>query len=93
MYPITHAAVRIFDMRQEKIIIIPCHRHCDAFQILKEFGYKKNVDYYEIDQGFLDANGEYLKRIAAKQRVAEIGQQVTKYFDDNCPELYSEDLW
>ena len=93
MYRITRAAVKIFDKRQCKMIIIPCHRHCDAFLILKEFGYLKGIDYYEIDQGFLDAKDNYLNRIEAKQRVIQIGQRTTENFDDNCPELYSEDLW
>lgn len=93
MYQIARAAVKIFDKRQGKTIIIPCHRHCDAFQILKEFGYRKTIDYYEIDQGFLDAKDSYLNRIEAKQRVIQIGQKVTEDFDDNCPELYSEELW
>ena len=93
MHQIVRAAVKIFDKRQGKTIIIPCHRHCDAFQILKEFGYRKTIDYYEIDQGFLDAKDNYLNRIEAKQRVVQICQKVTEDFDDNYPELYSEDLW
>ena len=51
---ITHAAVKIllFDAwHNAKHITIPCHRHCDAFQILKDFGYTKE-DYQEIAQGF-----------------------------------------
>ena len=45
---IVSAAVKIKDLRQDKEIIIPCHRHCDAFYILKQFAYKKNIDYKEI---------------------------------------------
>lgn len=93
MCRIARAAVKVFDKRQGKEVIIPCHRHCDAFQILKEFGYLRGVDYYEIGQGFLDAKDNYLNRIEAKQRVIQIGQQTTKNFGDNYPELYSEDLW
>lgn len=93
MERIAKAAVRIFDKRQGKTMIIPCHRHCDAFQILKEFGYRKLIDYYEIDQGFLDAKDNYLNRIEAKQRVIQIGQKVAEDFDYDYQELYSEDLW
>lgn len=93
MCRIARAAVKIFDKRQGKTIIIPCHRHCDAFQILKEFGYRKLIDYYEIDQGFLDAKDNYLNRIEAKQRVIQIGQKAAEDFDYNYSELYSEDLW
>ena len=93
MYQVVRAAVKIFDKRQCKEVVIPCHRHCDAFQILKEFGYRKTIDYYEISQGFLDSKDNYLNRIEAKQRVIQIRQNVTEDFDYNCAELYSEDLW
>ena len=46
---IVKAAVKIFDFRQNKDWIIPCMRHCDAFYILKEFGYKRDIDYKELD--------------------------------------------
>ena len=49
-----HAAVKIYDKRQEKEIVIPCHRHCDAFVILKEFGYA--IKDYQV----LAQNGENL---------------------------------
>ena len=93
MYPVVRVAVKIFDLRQNKEIVIPCHRHCDAFLILKEFGYRKNVDYQEISQGFLDAKDHYLTRVEAKQRVKQLQQAVTADFDADCPELYSEELW
>ena len=93
MERIVKAAVKIFDKRQGKTIIIPCHRHCDAFQILREFGYRKTIDYYEIDQGFLDAKDNYLNRVEAKQRVIHVGQKATEDFDYDYTELYSEDLW
>ena len=46
---ITRAAVKIKDLRQSKETIIPVHRHCDAFYILKEFGYKLKIDYENIN--------------------------------------------
>ena len=46
---IVKAAVKIFDFRQKKDWIITCMRHCDAFYILKEFGYKRDIDYKELD--------------------------------------------
>ena len=42
-----HAAVKIYDKRQEKEIIIPCHRHCDVFVILKECGYSGNLIIFQ----------------------------------------------
>ena len=38
----TRAAVRIHDKRQDKTWVMPCHRHCDASLILKEFGYNRD---------------------------------------------------
>ena len=60
---IVSAAVKIKDLRQDKEIIIPCHRHCDAFYILKQFAYKKDVDYKEISQGFLDEENKFYNRV------------------------------
>jgi len=87
---ITKAAVRIMDLRQNKEIIIPCMRHCDAFYILHEFGYKKNIDYKELAQGFLDEEGNFYDRIAAKKH-AQAHDQLKE--NTRCAELFSEDLW
>ena len=83
---IVSAAVKIYDKNQNKEIVIPCHRHCDAFYILKMF----NIDYDELEQGFLDQNDRFYNRIAAKKHAAECFQ-----IQDSplCAELYSEDLW
>ena len=94
---ICRAAVKIYDKRQDREIIIPCHRHCDAFQILKEFGYKRFTDYEEIAQGFLNEKDEFLTRteawVEAKRcmQVLEIDFALPYLYA--CKELYSEDLW
>ena len=62
MARIINAAVKIYDKKQEKEIIIPCHRHCDAFYMLKEFGYMRS-DYDIIGQGFLDRDYNFLSRV------------------------------
>ena len=85
---IVKAAVKIFDKKQNKEWIIPCHRHCDAFYILKEFGYTKQ-DYTELEQGFLDEHDNFYNRIAAYDEVMKSGQ---RQFRDGVM-LYSEDLW
>jgi hypothetical protein len=87
---ITHAAVKIKDLRQNKIICIPCHRHCDAFRILKEFGYKLNQDYQILEQGFLNEYEQFLNRQEAYFYAKQNGQ-IDKTEFENC--LYSEDLW
>ncbi len=87
---ITRAAVKIKDLRQNKETIIPVHRHCDAFYILKEFGYKIKVDYKILDQGFLNEHDEFLNRQEAYYEAKRCNQITVTEFE-NC--LYSEDLW
>ena len=84
---ITHAAVRIEDKRRNTVMVIPCHRHSDAFLILKEFGYKPE-DYDVIDQGFLVDGVTFVDRKMGKMVARATGQ-------DNSigSELFSEDLW
>lgn len=94
---ICRAAVKIYDKRQNKEIVIPCHRHCDAFLILKEFGYNRFVDYEELAQGFLNEHDEFLSRTEA-WREARKNNQIfviddTLSYLNPCKELYSEDLW
>lgn len=86
------AAVRIYDKRQEKEIIMPVHRHYDAFYILKQLGYKKNIDYKEIAQGFLDEHDNFYTRIEAYKH-AYYNKQIVKMQDCQVKELFSEDLW
>lgn len=87
---ITSAAVKIKDLRQNKEIIIPCHRHCNAFYILKEFGYRRYIDYEEIAQGFLDEFDNFYNRIDAYIHAVNCGQISVENYPH---ELYSEDLY
>lgn len=73
-------------------MIIPCHRHSDAFYILKEFGYQRDVDYKELEQGFLDEDWDFYNRIDAWHH-ALIHHQLGVSDDTNKVPLYSEDLW
>lgn len=90
---IVSAAVKIKDLRQDKEIIIPCHRHCDAFYILKEFGYKKNIDYKEIAQGFLDEHDNFYNRVEAWKHAYIHDQINSDALEHTIQELFSEDLW
>lgn len=87
---IVSAAVRFYDRKQHKEIVLPVHRHCDAFLILKNFGYSRDdFDSTLSDQGFLDEEGRFYDRVKAKQHAISCKQiETTPY-----PELYSEDLW
>lgn len=89
---ITNAAVKIFDNRQNKEVIIPCHRHCDAFWILKQFDYKKNIDYKEIAQGFLDEVDNFYNRTDAHEH-AWLHAQLPSEEKYEPKELFTEDLW
>ena len=86
--------IRIIDeynsLLNNKEITIPCHRHCDAFQILASFHMRKNVDFVELAQGFLNEHDEFLTRIEAKQEAIRCNQLITH---TNDMELYSEDVW
>ena len=89
---IVSAAVKIFEENLQKEITIPCHRHCDAFYILKEFGYKPTTGYKEIAQGFLDEHWNFVDRVAAHKIAYDAGQ--IPHDEPYKPtELYSEDLW
>lgn len=87
---IVSAAVKIYDKKQNKEIIIPCHRHADAFHILKEFGYKKNIDYLELVQGFLDEKNNFYDRVAAYKH-AWFRLQLNEEY--KVRQLFSEDLY
>ena len=98
---ITRAAVKIkfFDTDGTRDIIITCHRHCDAFQILKEFGFYKGSDYKELAQGFLNEKGEFLTRTEAYQEAVRYHQFLDSYIEEHINDtitptvLYSEDIW
>lgn len=77
--------------------IIPCLRHCDAFDIIKDLGYAPKSKYREIEQGFIDNKGKFYNRYEAFLYAREIGQisQTTVQFqeDGGMRQLYSEDLY
>lgn len=94
---ITRAAVKIEFHNRE--IVIPCHRHCDAFQILHDFGFKKLVDFKEIEQGFLTENGTFLSRADAWLEAKRCNQFLDSYIEEHIEDvvpptiLFSEDIW
>ena len=90
---IVSAAVKIKDLRQDKEIIIPCHRHCDAFYILKQFSYKKGIDYKEIAQGFLDEKDNFYNRVEAWEHAYLHNQINPDTMEHTIKELFSEDLY
>ena len=77
--------------------IVPCRRHGEGFQILKDLGYAPKTKYKVINQGFIDTNGNFLDRAEALHHAIECGQLSTStrwYQEDHGhEELYSEDLY
>lgn len=98
---VTRAAVKIdyWNHNTKQEVIIPCHRHCDAFQILHDFGFIKGVDFREKEQGFLNEKGEFLTRaeawLEAKRCNQFLDTYIEEHIDDIVPPmiLYSEDIW
>lgn len=92
---ITRAAVKILNLHTNEEIVIPCHRHCDAFYILKVFNMRRNIDYKELAQGFLDEDGIFYTRVEAWKHAFCNGQLTSIPLNDKYQptELYSEDLW
>lgn len=90
---IVKAAVKVLNLHTNEEMIIPCHRHCDAFYILKIFNWKKNVDYKEIEQGFLDEKDKFYNRVQAYDHALYEWQLNEDILEEHRKELFSEDLW
>lgn len=98
---VTRAAVKIdyWNHNTKQEVIIPCHRHCDAFQILHDFGFIKGVDFREKEQGFLNEKGEFLTRTEAWREAKRCNQFLDSYIEEHINDivpptiLYSEDIW
>lgn len=74
-------------------IIIPCHRHCDFFEIMKVLHCQ--YDKASVEQGFIDWNElekkeEFVSRVEAFKR-AQLANQIPKWKEPT--ELFSEMLW
>ena len=89
---IVSAAIKVFVYPLNKEIVIKCHRHCDAYKILRDFNYKRE-DYETIEQGFLDEYNNFYSRIEAWKHAYLHGQINPDALEHATQELYSEDLW
>ena len=83
-------------------MIIPCHRHADAYEILHMFRLRRYMEYDVIAEGFLDDKDNFLSRVDAWSeafRCAQFPEKVMEQYwtgekDLMVPTaLYSEDLW
>lgn len=81
----------------KEVVLCGC-RHGDIFLQLRALGFNPAEGYKEIDQGFIDHNGNFLNRQDAFIHAHKCGQMCEKVFDakvqfTNTPSLISEDLW
>lgn len=74
-------------------IIIPCHRHGDAFEIISYILRRRDIDYSRTEQGFLNENGEFLNRYEAYREAVRCCQIRDASPPKEKQELFSEDLW
>lgn len=96
---IISSAVKILLKKENREVVIPCHRHGDAYKILKDLGFQPS-DFTTVKQGFIaydvdpddSFNGTetFLDRKEALVHAKMNHQILTSMSDD---ELYSEDLW
>lgn len=96
---ITAAAVKILLKEENREVIIPCHRHGHAYQILRDLGFQSS-DFKTVKQGFIayevdpddpfNGTETFLDRKEALTYAKMNRQILTSESDD---ELYSEDLW
>ena len=96
---IISAAVKILLKKENREVIIPCHRHGDAYRILKDLGFHPS-DFETVKQGFIayvvDPNNRinwietFLDRKEALAHAKRVHQISTSISED---ELYSEDLY
>lgn len=74
-------------------VVIPCHRHCDFFAIMKVLHCQ--YDKASVEQGFIDwdeleQKEEFVSRIEAFKR-AQTAYQIPRWKEPT--ELFSEMLW
>ena len=96
---IISAAVKILLKKENREVIIPCHRHGDAYKILKDLGFHPS-DFETVKQGFIayvvDPTNRinwietFLDRKEALAHAKRVHQISTSISED---ELYSEDLY
>ncbi len=71
---------------------IPCHRHCDAFQIISQFFRSDDIDRTKTVEGFLNEHGKFLNRKEALEEAIKC-DQILDINEIRCGQLFSEDVW
>ena len=96
---IISAAVKILLKKENREVTIPCHRHGDAYRILKDLGFHPS-DFETVKQGFIayvvdpDKRINWIETFLDRKEAlahAKMNRQILTSMSDD--ELYSEDLW
>lgn len=93
------AAIKYHINKTNKDVVLCGCRHGDIFVQLEGLGFKPRQGYTEIEQGFIDHNGNFLTRKEAYEHAKEIGQLSNKIISNSESDkgfgkkLISEDLW
>lgn len=78
--------------KDELDVVLPVHRHRDAYRIMSELGYEID-DSCSILEGFKTDKGEFLDRKRAADHAYECGQLIETAEEPRIEVLMSEDLW
>lgn len=92
MKKIESAAVKFYLIEEDREIIIPCHRHRDAYEIMSIMRYK-TAEFQSLEEGFLDSDDEFVSRREAYDIVVAADQLIVDKEDIVKCLLFSEDLW
>lgn len=61
---IVSPAVKVYDKKQGKTLILPCHSYSDIPAIFNAFGYYEAI-YHILEKGFIDQNNRFYDKLAA----------------------------
>ena len=91
---IVSAAIKIITIPDDKEVVITGLRHCNCYNTLTNLGLRPMNDYYVIDAGFIDHQGNFLNRKDAWKHACDCGQLPVNIVEHNISEeLFSEDLY
>lgn len=93
------AAIKFRIMKTGSEVVLCGVRHNDIFGQLERLGFEPNADYKQLEQGFIDQNGDFLSREEAYEEAALSGQLCSKLIKEKengtvfGRRLTTEDLW
>lgn len=77
--------------------VIPCWRHSNGYEILRDLGHQNHKTYKVEAEGFINHKNEFLDRVEGLTHAKDCGQlsKSNQWYkiDNKENELYSEDLY